>query len=110
DALVARARSALGAALGLGARDVDALVAGAWTHDWTHDPFSRGAYSYVRTGGLEAADSLGRVVEGTLVFAGEHVAGPGIGTVEGAIVSGKRAARRLLAALGRRIEVCMHPC
>lgn len=110
EALEACARRALAAALGLGARDVDDLVLGAWSHDWTHDPFSRGAYSYVRAGGLEAACSLGRVVEGTLAFAGEHVTVAGIGTVEGAIASGRRAAQGILAAMGRRIDTTMHAC
>jgi monoamine oxidase len=65
-------------------------------HDWTADPYARGAYSYVSAGGLQAADSLAQPVENTLYFAGEHVAPGEWGTVHGAIASGRRAAKLIL--------------
>ena len=71
----------------------------AWaSHDWRADPFARGAYSYVGVGGSEAPRALGRPVEGTLFFAGEATNGEQIGTVAGALASGRRAARDLLRA------------
>lgn len=69
----------------------------AWiSHDWRADPFARGAYSYIGVGGAGAPRALGRPVEGTLFFAGEATNGEQIGTVAGALASGRRAARELL--------------
>src|SRR5262249_26162121 len=42
-------------------------------HNWHTDPFSRGAYSYVRVGGMGAHRRFGDPVEDTLYFAGEAV-------------------------------------
>jgi monoamine oxidase len=72
----------------------------AWTsHDWRADPFARGAYSYIGVGGIGAPRALGRPVEGTLFFAGEATNGEQIGTVAGALSSGRRAAREILRVL-----------
>jgi monoamine oxidase len=66
-------------------------------HDWIGDPFSRGAYSYVPAGALDAAEVIARPVENTLFFAGEAVDCEGHwGTVHGAIRSGERAANAVL--------------
>jgi monoamine oxidase len=71
------------------------------THDWTRDPYARGAYSFARVGGADAAASLGRPLSETLFFAGEATAeGGNTGTVHGALESGERVAREVLAALG----------
>jgi monoamine oxidase len=66
----------------------------AWhAHNWSTDPYTRGAYSYVRAGGVPAQRHFGDPVEDTLYFAGESVNSDGhIGTVHGAIASGERAA------------------
>jgi len=72
----------------------------AWTsHDWRADPFARGAYSYIGVNGTTAPRALGRPVDGTLFFAGEATNGEQIGTVAGAIASGRRAAREILRVL-----------
>jgi monoamine oxidase len=70
----------------------------AWYwHDWTADPFARGAYSYAKVGGLKAPELLAKPVAGTLFFAGEATDWHGrIGTVHGALASGARAAKELL--------------
>jgi monoamine oxidase len=69
-------------------------------HNWSSDPFSRGAYSYVRTGGLDAQARFGDPVEDTLYFAGETVNAEGhSGTVHGAIETGERAAGYILDKL-----------
>ena len=82
-------------------------------HNWQHDPYSRGAYSYRRVGGVEAGDALARPVERTLFFAGEAT-DEASGTVEGALASGRKSrspggqrARRLAreAALTERYEL-----
>jgi monoamine oxidase len=78
-------------------RDLRAKLVSSHHHDWQSDPFSRGAYSYVRAGALTAADALSQPVDQTLYFAGEHTAIEGHwGTVHGALTSGERAAAQLL--------------
>jgi len=69
----------------------------AWeTHDWDGDPYSRGAYAYVGVGGMRAAALLARPVACTLFFAGEATEGDEIGTVSGAVASGRRAALQVM--------------
>ena len=67
------------------------------THNWRIDPFSRGAYSFTGVGGLSAHRVLARPVANTLYFAGEATNADESGTVAGALSSGLRAARELLA-------------
>lgn len=70
-------------------------------HNWTADPFSRGAYSYVRPGGLDALRRFGLPVQDTIYFAGEAVNADGYwSTVNGAMASGERAARLVLDRMG----------
>src|SRR5206468_2288190 len=73
------------------------FVASAQYHDWRHDPFSLGAYTYVPVGALGAQNRLARPIQRTLFFAGEATARQGFqGTVHGAIESGLRAAHQVL--------------
>ncbi|HYW73444.1 MAG TPA: NAD(P)/FAD-dependent oxidoreductase [Pyrinomonadaceae bacterium] len=65
-------------------------------HDWTSDPFTLGAYSYVPVNGLEAQRNLAASVDDKLFFAGEATSVGHIGTVHGAIESGQRAAAEIL--------------
>jgi len=86
--------------LGIPRREVEAELEEWQRHDWAADPFARGAYSYVPAGALGAQEALARPVEGTLFFAGEATCTGGMNsTVEGALGSGRRAAREVLAAL-----------
>jgi monoamine oxidase len=64
--------------------------------NWQRDPLARGAYGYVKTGGLEAVRQLAAPVDHTLFFAGEATHAEFNGTVAGAIQSGYRAAREAL--------------
>lgn len=74
--------------------------AGAAMHDWIHDPFSRGAYSYVRAGGMSARATLAEPVDGALFFAGEACSTDGQGgTVNGALETGERAAEQAASVL-----------
>jgi len=50
-------------------------------------------------GGLPAQRALARPVQGTLFFAGEMTEPAEMGTVAGALASGRRAARRVLHTL-----------
>jgi len=82
----------LSAALGERVRPLRTLV-----FDWQEDELSRGAYSWVPVGALPAQRKLAKPV-GPLHFAGEatHFEGA-CGTVHGAIETGIRAAREILA-------------
>lgn len=96
-ARIRTAVSELARAVGIGRGRVAGLLEGWHMHDWDADPLSRGAYSYVPVGGLDAPAVLGEPVERTLFFAGEATdAGGRSGTVDGAIASGQRAAREVL--------------
>lgn len=88
----AMAAQSLRAALGRRAQPIRALV-----FDWQDDDLSRGAYSWVPVGAMAAQRDLAKPV-GTLHFAGEatHFEGA-CGTVHGAIETGVRAAREILA-------------
>ena len=80
--------------------DVAAELQGFYYHDWEHDPYSRGAYSYVRVGGSHARALLAEPLEDTLFFAGEATdTQDESGTVTGALHSGLRAASELLRTL-----------
>ena len=69
----------------------------SYMHNWNADPFSRGGYAYLPVNGLAAQQNLARPVDNTLFFAGEATSVGHIGTVHGAIESGQRAAREILA-------------
>ncbi len=72
-------------------------LAGFHFHDWQTDPYSRGAYSYARVGGVHASERMVQPVDDTLFFAGEHTDTSGHwGTVHGALRSGIRAAEQVL--------------
>jgi monoamine oxidase len=73
---------------------------GGLTHDWSRDPFARGAYSYVAVGGRDARAALAAPVDDTLFFAGEATSTDGqSGTVNGALETGARAAAEAVASL-----------
>jgi monoamine oxidase len=78
-------------------KEIGGLLEEFYAHDWHGDPFSRGAYSYVLVGGLEAQMELARSIDETLFFAGEALNTQGhIGTVHGAIASGIEAAHEII--------------
>ena len=91
---------------GVGHRRMRGMVEAAWMHDWQHDPFSRGAYSYQAVGGADAPAELARPLRGTLFFAGEAAGADGrTGTVHGAIASGRRAAAEVERSLKTRLPI-----
>jgi monoamine oxidase len=103
DEVARRATGAFARAFGIPLRQADRLVTAAWTHNWQHDPFARGAYSYIVVGGTDAPKKLARPLHRTLFFAGEATDPEGrTGTVHGAIATGRRAAKQVLGALPAR--------
>jgi monoamine oxidase len=94
---------ALARQLGIAPRKLRGMVEGAWMHDWEHDPFARGVYSYQIVGGLDAPGDLAKPLRGTLFFAGEATDVEGrTGTVHGAIATGRRAAQEVQRSLTTR--------
>ena len=74
------------------------MLEGWYVHDWQSDPFSRGSYSYVGVDGEGAQAELAQPLADTLFFAGEATNSEGHhGEVHGAIETGERAAREILA-------------
>ncbi|HZY63317.1 MAG TPA: NAD(P)/FAD-dependent oxidoreductase [Edaphobacter sp.] len=77
--------------------DIRAQLLSCHTHDWQHDPFTLGAYSYVAAGSLDACSQMAFPSNDTLYFAGEHTDTTAQwGTVHAAIRSGQRVARQIL--------------
>jgi len=94
--LTHQALASLDAVFGKYCNVADELEA-VYCHDWQHDPFSRGAYSYVGVGGGTSRAELAAAVEGTLFFAGEATDTTGeAATVTGALRTGERAAREIV--------------
>jgi monoamine oxidase len=101
--LAQQACTTLGRIFGLRRERIQGLLKGCYTHDWRHDRFALGAYSYVAKGGLNASKEMAKPVADTLFFAGEHTDVTGHwGTVHAAIRSGLRAAEQVLSAVGRQ--------
>jgi monoamine oxidase len=96
EARLGLALDALGGVLGVRRAWLDERLDGWAHHDWSADPWSRGAYTYLKVGGQGAPRALARAVEGTLFFAGEATSADEAGTVSGAIASGTRAAGEVL--------------
>ncbi len=97
DAIVGQALAALARVLGVERRTLEARLDATHLHNWSADPYSRGAYSYIRVGGLDAPAHLAEPVQRTLFFAGEATDAGHTGTVHAALASGYRAARALLS-------------
>jgi monoamine oxidase len=93
------ALDSLASTFGRKRREIDSLLDSIHTHNWQADPFSRGAYSYAGVGGAGAHEALAKPVAGTLFFAGEATSSDETGTVAGAIMTGRRAAKEILAVL-----------
>lgn len=66
-------------------------------HDWTSDPYSKGTWTAYRPGQLSRSYSELAEPEGNLFFATSDIARGWAGFMDGAIESGTRAARQVLA-------------
>lgn len=90
--------AALAHIFGVTAEAIRSLLVQSWSHDWSTDPFARGAYSYIPAGAIDAPDQMSRPVENTLYFAGEHTDTEAEwGTVQAALRTGWRAARQIMS-------------
>jgi monoamine oxidase len=66
---------------------------------WERNPWSLGSYALFKPGQYTAFNGLVQQPEGSAHFAGEHTSEQWQGYLNGAIESGRRAAREVLAAL-----------
>lgn len=66
---------------------------------WQNDPFSLGAYSYLRQGGRPEHRNILAEPEGLVFFAGEATHDDFPSTVHGAYLSGQREAKNIYASL-----------
>ncbi len=98
-----RALASLACAVALPRGAIEEQLLSHHYHNWSIDPYSLGAYSYVAAGGFDAHLALARPVGDSLFFAGEATCGGGYNaTMEGAAQSGWRAAGEVIAAAARR--------
>ena len=108
--IVEKAVSSLSNVLTIKSQRLEDSLEAAYFPDWQSDPFSQGAYSYVKVGGNLAQQELGAPLENTLFFAGEATDVTGHnGTVHGAIASGHRAAREILRTRRLDSQGNIHP-
>jgi monoamine oxidase len=94
--ILERAVKSLSEIFGVPKAPLRAAIAGWAIHNWSRDPYSRGAYSFIAAGQEDAARRLRAPLQETLFFAGEATAdGAEVGTVHGALSSGVRAAQEV---------------
>jgi monoamine oxidase len=75
----------------------DAFTGLAWMDSWVDDEFTFGAYSSFRPGQVARFAHVVAIPEGGVFFAGEHTSADFQGFMNGAVESGQRAAREVLA-------------
>jgi monoamine oxidase len=98
DALLVECLNTLAKLFGSSPAELQRRLTAWYSHDWQGDEFTRGAYSYVPVGALDASERMSTPIRDTLYFAGEHTDTSGHwGTVHGALRSGERAAAQVLA-------------
>jgi len=73
----------------------------AYEDHWSADPWSLGAYSYMRVGQAATFGAIAGAPEGRVLFAGEHTSLLNQGFLDGAVQTGERAARQVLSRLER---------
>ncbi|WP_164014919.1 flavin monoamine oxidase family protein [Pyxidicoccus trucidator] len=103
EEVLMRAVESLASIFRLSRRALHALLESWHVQDWQREPFTRGGYAVIPSGAVDAVEALATPVEGTLFFAGEATNTEGEeGTVHGAIATGERAAREVLAQVKQR--------
>ena len=92
DALLDKSLAALSHMFAEPMKSIEDQLVDFYLHDWSTDPFSFGAYSYIPVGGLKAQAALAETIENTIYFAGEATNEKGHhGTVNGALASALHA-------------------
>jgi monoamine oxidase len=96
ESILDRAIASLTRVFNLPVSEILAQLETSYLHDWRRDRFSCGAYAYLPVNGVGAQRLLSEPIDRKLFFAGEATSVGHIGTVHGAIQSGRRAAREIL--------------
>lgn len=100
DVVVNEAVQTLARLFRVQAARIQELLLSAFHHNWSRDPFSRGAYTFTPVRMMGMSQRLAAPMAGTLFFAGEATAADGEqGTVHAALATGQRAAEQVLASL-----------
>jgi monoamine oxidase len=76
-----------------------AYTGAAYEDHWVRDPWVKGAYSFYKVGQYATYGTLAAAVEGRVHFAGEHTSINNQGFLDGAVATGARAAKEIVAAL-----------
>jgi monoamine oxidase len=98
ETLVDMAIKSLASIFSITETEIKANLKSTQTFNWPEDPFTLGGYSYSTLKSKNARKILSAPVEQTLFFAGEALyEGTETGTVEAALVSGRKAAAQILA-------------
>jgi monoamine oxidase len=94
DELRDKSLTALSHVFALSPQSLENSLVDFYTHNWSTDPFSLGAYSYIPLDGLRAQAELFEPIDDTLYFAGEATNTFGHhGTVHGAMQSALRTSQ-----------------
>ncbi len=97
EEMVERALGALAQNFGVTPEWLMVMVVAARAINWGADPFACGAYSYATPSTRHVLDQVDQA-ESPVLFSGEaFYAGPEMGTVEAALASGWKAARKILS-------------
>jgi monoamine oxidase len=100
EVIIEKAVESLSIIFGIGKEKIREQLQSWNVFNWTADPFTRGSYAYSTMETEEARKVLMEPVENTLFFAGEALYdGAEMGTVEAALISGKRVAKEVLQTL-----------
>jgi monoamine oxidase len=98
ERIVSIALGSLSTMFGIQQSNLEAQCLSAIAPNWSRDPFTRGAYSYATTDSAAARLELSDPVNDCIFFGGEAFAeGPEASTVEGALMSGRYMARKILS-------------
>lgn len=77
--------------------ELEKMLTGYHIANWINDPFSSGAYGYETVGSKKSKSIINAPIHKTIYFAGEGIyEGPERGTVEAALMSGRKAAAKIL--------------
>jgi monoamine oxidase len=77
----------------------DGYTGRAWLDAWVDDPYTRGSYAAYGPGQVTRYWGFVGLAEGHVHFAGEHTSMRAQGFLDGAVASGRRVAREVLAGL-----------
>jgi monoamine oxidase len=76
-----------------------AFTGAAYEDHWVRDPWVKGAYSFYKVGQYATYGPIAAAAEGRVHFAGEHTSINNQGCLDGAVATGVREAKEIVAQL-----------